>query len=171
MVSDHGYCSDLSGSTYSTCVGNLANTWVYKPYFAHESGPTFLNSPHARFSGTLTQNAQHSSDLSITIAGTYQSQFSENLADPTKNFGCTGCHDPHKSVLPAVNATNPFIARCNDCHNSISEHIDDDRSSDRTGNAVPDRNFRRYSGLLRGVPHGVRLRNRLKPCLQNQHRS
>jgi len=113
---DHGYCSDLSGSTYSTCVANPANQWVYKPYIDHEAGQAFLNGPHARFSGTLIQNAQHSPDLSITIAGTYQSQFSETLSDPTKNLGCTGCHDPHQSTVAAVNATTPIVTTCDQCH-------------------------------------------------------
>ena len=114
---DHGYCSDLSGSAYSTCVANPANQWFYKPYIDHVAGQAFLNSPHARFTGTLIQNAQHSADLSITISGTYASQFSESLADPTKNLGCTGCHDPHQSTIPAANAPNPPIVKdCDQCH-------------------------------------------------------
>src|SRR6266542_4398431 len=68
-VIDNGYCSDQSGSAYSACVANPANIWVYKPAFQHEAGPTFLNSPHARFTGDLIQNAQHSPDLSVTLAG------------------------------------------------------------------------------------------------------
>ena len=113
---DHGYCSDLSGSAYAACVATSSNQWIYKPYVDHEAGQAFLNSPHARFQGTLTQNAQHSSDLSITIAGTYGSQFSENSSDPTKNFGCTGCHDPHESTVPAANATTPIVRQCGSCH-------------------------------------------------------
>ena len=122
---DHGYCSDLSGSTYSTCVANPANTWVYKPYFEHEAGPTFLNSPHAKFSGSLIQNAPHSSNLSITASGTYQSLFTGSPTDPTKNSGCTGCHDPHQSVTPSSSQLpQPYV--CNDCHNlsnTISQQI------------------------------------------------
>ncbi len=115
VAHDHGYCSDLSGSTYSTCVSNAANQWVYKPYVDHEAGQSFLNSPHARFSGTLIQNSQHSSDLSITISGTYGSQFSESATDLTKNLGCTGCHDPHQTTVAAVNA-KPIVTTCNQCH-------------------------------------------------------
>jgi len=112
---DYGYCSDLSGSAYATCVSNASNHWVYKPYVNHEAGQAFLNSPHARFNGTLVQNAQHSADLSISISGTYGSQFSETPTDPTKNLGCTGCHDPHQSTVAAVNAT-PIVTTCNQCH-------------------------------------------------------
>jgi predicted CXXCH cytochrome family protein len=118
---EHGYCSDLSGSSYATCVSNAANHWVYKPYINHEAGQAFLNSPHARFNGTLIQNAQHSSDLSISISGTYLSQFSENLKDPTKNLGCTGCHDPHQSTVPQVNGT-PIVKTCTQCH-TLSQTI------------------------------------------------
>ncbi len=111
---DHGYCSDLSGVTYSACLANDYR-WIYKPYVDHEAGQAFLNSPHARFSGSLIQNAQHTSDLSITLSGTYASQFSENIADPTKNSGCVGCHDPHQSTVAQVNA-KPIVNNCTVCH-------------------------------------------------------
>jgi hypothetical protein len=113
---DAGYCSDLSGSSYTTCVSNSANTWVYKPSFQHEAGTAYLNSPHARFSGSIVQNQQHSSDLSVDLSGTYHSNFSETPSDPTKNSGCTGCHDPHQSTLASVNATKPIVTQCADCH-------------------------------------------------------
>jgi len=111
---DHGYCADLSGSTYATCIANSQN-WIYKPYVDHEAGQAFLNGPHARLSGTLVQNAQHTADLSITISGTYGSPFSEAPTDLTKNLGCTGCHDPHQSTVAVVNA-KPIVNTCNQCH-------------------------------------------------------
>ena len=123
-VQDNGYCSDQSGSSYSNCVANSANTWIYKPYFEHEAGATYLNSPHARFTGSLVQNAQHSPDLSVTLSGSYQSQFSESPTDKTKNYGCTGCHDPHQSVTSSSTLPEPYV--CSDCHNlsnSIMQNI------------------------------------------------
>ncbi|MGA3211838.1 MAG: cytochrome c3 family protein, partial [Terriglobales bacterium] len=120
---DHGYCSDLSGSAYATCVANSSNSWIYKPYVDHEQGQAFLNSPHARFTGTLIQNAQHSADLSITISGTYSTQFSESPGDPTKNLGCTGCHDPHQSTVAGTNPPQPPIVQtCDTCH-TLSQTI------------------------------------------------
>jgi len=117
VTSDHGYCSDLSGSAYAPCVSNPSNHWIYKPYVNHEAGQAFLNGSHGRFTGTLIQNAQHSSDLSITISGTYASQFSENLSDPSKNLGCTGCHDPHQSTVAGMNPPQPPIVKtCDKCH-------------------------------------------------------
>ena len=116
MTSDRGYCSDLSGSAYAACTQNPSNHWVYKPYVAHEPGQDFLNSPHARFTGNLIQNAQHSSDLSITISGTYASYFSENPNDPTRNSGCTGCHDPHQSTVASAPGAKPITTTCDQCH-------------------------------------------------------
>ena len=112
---DRGYCSDLSGSGYADCVSNSENQWIYKPYVNHEAGQSFLNSPHARFSGTLAQTAQNSPDLSVTFNGTYASQFSEAVTDPTKNLGCTGCHDPHQSTVAGTNG-KPIATTCNQCH-------------------------------------------------------
>ena len=117
LTSDGGYCSDLSGSNYAACVLNSSNQWVYKPYVNHEAGQAFLNGSHGRFTGTLLQNAQHSGDLSITISGTYGSQFSETLNDPTKNLGCVGCHDPHQSTVAGINPPQkPIVKTCDKCH-------------------------------------------------------
>ncbi len=124
-TNDHGYCSDLSGSAYSTCVQNPSNQWVYKPQVDHAQGQQFLNSPHARFTGNLNQNAQNSPDLSITIAGSYNSYFSKAPADPSKNNGCVGCHDPHQSTaagVPANEAKQPIVQTCDKCH-ALSQNI------------------------------------------------
>ena len=114
QTSDAGFCDDQSGSPYAACMAG-EHDWIYKPFIDHEQGQAFLNSPHARFTGTLIQNAQHSPDLSITIAGTYASQFSEAPNDPTKNSGCTGCHDPHQSTVTAANG-KPIVTTCDKCH-------------------------------------------------------
>jgi len=113
---DRGYCSDLSASSYANCVGSSTNKWLYRPYIDHEAGQAFLNGPHARLSGNLIQNAQNSSNLSVTISGTYASQFSQSIGDPTKNLGCTGCHDPHQSTVAAAHATKPIVTGCDQCH-------------------------------------------------------
>ncbi|MFZ0708215.1 MAG: chitobiase/beta-hexosaminidase C-terminal domain-containing protein [Candidatus Korobacteraceae bacterium] len=118
-TNDHGYCSDLSGSSYSTCVQNQSNQWVYKPQVDHAQGQEFLNSPHAQFTGNLVQNAQNSADLSVTLAGTYNSYFSEAPSDSTKNYGCVGCHDPHQSTaagVPQNEAQKPIVNTCDSCH-------------------------------------------------------
>ncbi len=118
-TNDHGYCSDLSGSAYATCTQNPSNQWIYKPQVNHAQGQEFLNSPHARFTGSLAQNAQHTADLSITIAGSYNSYFSQAPADPSKNNGCVGCHDPHQSTaagVPQSEAQKPIATTCDSCH-------------------------------------------------------
>jgi Chitobiase/beta-hexosaminidase C-terminal domain/Cytochrome c554 and c-prime len=119
MTNDHGYCSDLSGSAYSTCVQNPSNQWVYKPQVDHAQGQEFLNSPHSRFTGNLIQNAQNSADLSIAISGAYNSYFSAAPSDTTKNNGCVGCHDPHQSTVagvPQTEAQKPIVNTCDSCH-------------------------------------------------------
>jgi Fn3 associated/Chitobiase/beta-hexosaminidase C-terminal domain len=118
-TNDHGYCSDLSGSGYSTCVQNPSNQWVYKPQVDHAQGQEFLNSPHSRFTGNLVQNAQNSPDLSLTLTGTYNSYFSKTPSDATKNNGCVGCHDPHQSTVAGVpqnEAQKPIVNTCDTCH-------------------------------------------------------
>lgn len=70
IVSDGGYCSNLTSPDYATCTSSGA-TWNYAPFLDHESGPTFLNGPHARFSGALALNSQNSTDLSVNVSGTY----------------------------------------------------------------------------------------------------
>lgn len=116
LTSDHGFCSDLSGAAYAACIQNPSSKWVYKPYVAHEPGQDFLNSPHARFTGSLIQNAQHSADLSVSLSGTYASYFSQNPTDPTKNYGCVGCHDPHQSTVASVQGAKPIVQTCDQCH-------------------------------------------------------
>jgi len=124
MANDKGYCADFSGSSYSACMANEIG-WVYKPYVDHEQGQAFLNSPHARFAGNLVQNAQNAPDLSITISGTYSSQFTDT-GDPTKNGGCTQCHDPHQTTVAGAppNAPNypPIVNTCDSCH-KLSQNI------------------------------------------------
>jgi len=118
---DRGYCSDLSGNGYAACILNPEAQWIYKPNFGYGKGQEFLNSPHAKFTGTLMQNAQNSPDLSVNVIGTYNSQF-HDTAVPTNNAGCVGCHDPHQSTVAAAGATKPFVQQCNQCH-ALSANI------------------------------------------------
>jgi predicted CXXCH cytochrome family protein len=118
---DHGYCPDLSGSNYATCLAN-GNQWVYKPYVEHEAGQAFLNSPHARFTGNAAQNSQNASDLSVMISGTYASEFSENINNPANNYGCVGCHNPHQSTVSQVAGAQPLSTNCMSCH-ALSQNI------------------------------------------------
>lgn len=94
---------------------------VYAPFFDASPGPTFLNSPHARFTGNIAQTAQGSPDLSVSMPGTYDSYFLDSWTG--KNKGCDGCHDVHYSVVEATgqadNATNP----CTQCHTNASDII------------------------------------------------
>jgi hypothetical protein len=127
LVSDHGSCSDGKSPNYQSCT-TAGNKWNYVPSLDHSAGPTFLNSPHARFSGTLAQNRQNSPDLSVVMNGTYNSQFTDAMVrtagDPTKNAGCVGCHDPHVTTVGATSLNNNNVPgsadhpahNCSDCH-------------------------------------------------------
>jgi len=138
---DTGYCSDFSNNPYSACTA----TWVYKPTIPYGMGTTFLNGPHAEFSGTVTQNHQNSPDLSVTISGTY----SATMATPEggyfvetsgtnsgQNKGCIGCHDPHFTtvVTPAQYTANNALyhtlqgtteTNCSNgtCHSNITNNL------------------------------------------------
>jgi hypothetical protein len=114
---DGGYCSDLTSPDYPTCTA-AGQTWNYSPFIDHESGPTFLSSPHARFSGTLTQNAQNSPDSSVNMTGTYNSAFTDPVTG--ENKGCMGCHDPH---LTPDASTTPFVKNCADCHTTTAQSL------------------------------------------------
>ncbi|HEX8912146.1 MAG TPA: cytochrome c3 family protein, partial [Humisphaera sp.] len=118
IVYDGGSCSDGVSPDYGTCIAAAA-TWSFAPFFDHESGPTFLNGPHARFSGSIALANQNQTDMSLVLSGTYASKFQ----DPANgaNAGCTGCHDPHQSLVPAVGATKPFVNGCTDCHPSYAD--------------------------------------------------
>jgi hypothetical protein len=145
-----GTCSNgetYTGSVsaqYLACIAAGGTFGPYKPSMSHgaNGAQTFLNSPHARFIGTLDQTAQNSSDLSVTLNGTYNSSFTDwgeapgsrtgstgdlypgtggPSGDATKNGGCASCHDVHNTLIN-VNATNvspALVKQCTDCH---SEH-------------------------------------------------
>ncbi len=135
LVSDHGSCSNPAMTNYASCTA-AGNTWNYQPSLDYNAGPTFLNSPHARFSGTLAQNRQNSPDLSVVVTGTYQSLFTDALVrtpgDSTKNGGCVGCHDPHVTTVGTTTLNNNNAAgyynedhaphNCSDCH-ALSQTI------------------------------------------------
>jgi hypothetical protein len=119
IVYDGGSCSDGVSPDYGTCIAAAA-TWSFAPFFDHESGPTFLNGPHARYSGPIALQNQNATDMTLLLAGTYGSQF-QDPANSGANLGCTGCHDPHQSLVPAVAAAKPFVKGCTDCHTSYAD--------------------------------------------------
>jgi predicted CXXCH cytochrome family protein len=118
IVYDGGSCADGVSPDYGTCIA-AASTWNFAPFFDHESGPTFLNGPHARFSGALAVANQNQTDMSLIVTGTYTSKFQDTATGA--NAGCTGCHDPHQSLVPAVGAAKPLVKGCTDCHTNYTD--------------------------------------------------
>jgi hypothetical protein len=124
-VSDSGKCSDGSSKAYSACIA-ASLTWNFTPSMSHgaNGAQAFLNSPHARFTGTLQQNAQNSPDLSVQLNGTFKSYFTdwgEGVGGTAQangnNGGCPACHNPHYSTIATVTpAPTPMNKQCQDCH-------------------------------------------------------
>ncbi len=107
---------------YNDCI-SAGGTVSYAPSESHgaNGAQAFLNSPHARYSGTIDQTVQNSPDLSVTLTantvtgsvGGYNSDFvnwgeapgstTAGTTGPaysaTDNGGCAGCHDVHNSTL------------------------------------------------------------------------
>jgi hypothetical protein len=91
-VQDGGACADGSGANYADCV-NGGGTWNYAPYIDHASGLTFLNSPHARYTGTIVPNQTDANDPSLTLdPAKYNSYFNIEFSG-----GCVQCHQVHES--------------------------------------------------------------------------
>ncbi|MCC7066195.1 MAG: hypothetical protein IT456_25600, partial [Planctomycetes bacterium] len=82
------------------------------PFLSHPHANQFLNSPHAKFTGTFAQIA--TGKFQYNMSGEYKSFFmTEGEAANTGN-GCTGCHDVHNST---VSGDLPFREECTECHN------------------------------------------------------
>jgi hypothetical protein len=113
QLSDEGSCADGISPDYATCL-SAGKKWNFRPVFKSALGQTFLNSSHARFTGTLAQNAQNSADLSVTMLGTYNSGFTDWVYT-NRNGGCTRCHNPHENTDAA--SDKAFWGKCGDCHN------------------------------------------------------
>jgi hypothetical protein len=83
-------------------VGSNATHGVVGSYSDGDyQGSEFLNSPHAEYIGTVTQNQQGTADTSINFNGTYYSSLftGGSGAAAGTNSGCTGCHDPHQTIV------------------------------------------------------------------------
>jgi predicted CXXCH cytochrome family protein len=124
---------------------------------AHNQGQTFLNSPHAQYTGTLTQNAQDSPDLSVNFNGTYGAYFpdwGEGLGNAPNynNAGCTGCHNPHYSATPAamLAGSRPLSRECTDCHS--------------TTNALMASTMKHPTGVGTPFPSGMQ-KNNITACI------
>lgn len=88
-------------------------------FLSHWHGNQYLNSPHAKFSGSITQVATGKFNYAMT--GEYKSFFmTEGEAANTGN-GCTGCHNVHKSTVHEAYEPNPneegaIREECTACH-------------------------------------------------------
>ena len=121
----NGTCSNATYLNPGTCVANGA-TWTESgngvpvmvqnyhetvTFPSHPHGNQFLNSPHAKFSGKFTDIA--TAGFKPDMSGLYKSWFMADGEAKNTGNGCTGCHDPHRSV---VTDPEPFHEVCTECH-------------------------------------------------------
>jgi len=106
------FVGDINGTTWNKGFGDQAQTVIGglshgtpSPAVGHNYMNVFLNSPHARFTGTYGD---------ITNLANYDSNFmaAAGLNEP----GCIGCHNVHESLV--VDGHEPFENECTDCHSA-----------------------------------------------------
>jgi len=140
LAVDEGSCSNPLGTTYALCntAGPTLGTWTYVPTTGeYAQGTEFLNSPHAEFlSATIVEgsqislNTQNTADLSLVDGSVdnpakyYSVNFNGfgtfgNVGDPAGGIqpgsvvgqsGCTGCHDPHQTIVGADFTGQPLAS-------------------------------------------------------------
>jgi hypothetical protein len=81
------------------------------PFLSHPHANQFLNSPHAKFTGTFAQIPTGKFNYAMT--GEYKSYFMTEAEAGNTGNGCTGCHDVHTST---VAGEKPFAEECTECH-------------------------------------------------------
>jgi PKD domain len=109
------YVGTINGTPWDKGFGDQAQTVIGglshgapSPAVGHNYMNVFLNSPHAKFTGTYGQ---------ITNIANYDSKFMKAAADGgLGENGCVGCHNVHESV--AVDGHEPFENECTDCHSA-----------------------------------------------------
>lgn len=108
--------SDIAVGGAPVTVGGIveeeaANGLKGQSFSGHWQGQTFLDSPHARYDGTLAmqypdaaaaqaEGVPEAGITNVVFNGTYNSAFTGNNGG---QGGCATCHDPHVSI-----ASNPY---------------------------------------------------------------
>jgi len=89
-----------------------AGTVTVGPYHStvtlvsHPHGNMYLNSPHGKFTGTFDQ---------IAVASNYTSHLGYDTEAANTGFGCTACHNIHKSTVEGVGQEGA-VKECTECH-------------------------------------------------------
>lgn len=77
---------------------------------SHYHGNQYLNSPHAKFTGTTAQIG------TAKLFNGYNSYFLADGEARNTGNGCTGCHDVHKSVVKEAGQMGAIKEECMECH-------------------------------------------------------
>ncbi len=78
-------------------------------FVSHPHANQFLNSPHAKFTGTFNQVA------TAGLGTGYGSYFMADGEAANTGNGCTGCHSIHDSVVENTGPNAP-VKECTECH-------------------------------------------------------
>ncbi len=81
------------------------------PFLSHPHANQFLNSPHAKFTGTFAQIP--TGQFKYDGTGEYKSYYMTEAEAGNTGNGCTGCHEVHTSI---VTGDSPFREECTECH-------------------------------------------------------
>ncbi len=81
------------------------------PFLSHPHANQFLNSPHAKFTGTFAQIP--TGKFKYDMTGEYKSFYMTEAEAAGTGNGCTGCHEVHTSI---VTGDSPFREECTECH-------------------------------------------------------
>ena len=81
------------------------------PFLSHPHANQFLNSPHAKFTGTFAQIP--TGQFKYDGTGEYKSYYMTEAEAANTGNGCTGCHEVHTSI---VTGDSPFREECTECH-------------------------------------------------------
>lgn len=111
-------------------------------------GNQFLNSPHARFTGSFAEIG------TATLGGGYASPFLDQGVVADTGNGCTGCHDVHRSTVGSTGQGSALRRECTDCH---PKDLDQLRHPTGTGTPVENRNRPNDACVACHMPEGMHL--------------
>lgn len=127
--------------------------------------PQFLNSPHAEFMGTATMNQQNSVDLSlyggpggVLDATQYNATLftGQGGAATGINSGCTGCHDPHQTIVGSEFTGQPLASSSIAIQNANQLQP----ASNKTGTTTPNPTTNSNLNWARSRPAAGAVRSR-----------
>ncbi len=124
-------------------------------FVSHAGGNQFLNSPHAKFSGTFAQIP--TGKFKYDMTGEYKSWFMNDGEAGSTGNGCTGCHDIHNSMVKETGQSHKALREeCTECH-SGQYNVDLTRLKHPTGPGTPLETMNAEACVTCHMPGGLHL--------------